>query len=159
MAKIVKEELPIEMLIPSDSEVDAMFADEPLKQELIEEHRGKGDKISVYKQGEFADLCAGPHLMSTAGIKGIKLLSCTGAYWRGDSNNRMLSRIYGVTFPTAAELTAHLERLEYAKLRDHNKIGRELGYFTPVDYIGQGLPIYMQKRVNVSPLLQILSEY
>ncbi len=154
MLKIAKEDVALEMLVPSDSEIDEMFKNEPYKQELIAEHRGKGESISIYKQQEFADLCAGPHLMTTAPIKAIKLLSCTGAYWRGDSDKVMLSRIYGVSFPKASELTAHLERLEEAKKRDHNKIGRELGFFTTVDYIGQGLPILMPKGAKVVQLLQ-----
>lgn len=154
MLAIVKDNLPIEYAIPSNEEVDRLFADEPFKQELIAEHRGKGDAISIYRQGEFADLCAGPHLMSTGSVKAIKLVACTGAYWRGDSDRDMLSRVYGVSFPKAAELTAHLEAIEEAKKRDHNKIGRELGYFTTVDYIGQGLPILMPKGARVIQLLQ-----
>ena len=112
--------------------------------------------ISFYKQGDFTDLCAGPHLDSTGRIKGnaIKLTSATGAYWRGDSNRKMLQRIYGIAFPKKEELDAYLEQQAEALKRDHNKLGRELEYFTTVDYIGQGLPIMLPKGARVIQLLQ-----
>lgn len=156
MKKIVKAGIEI-----SRFEMDAEKAIEMLKEqgeiykvELCEEHSGSGEPISFYKQGEFMDLCAGPHLMSTAPVKAFKLLSCTGAYWRGNEKNKMLSRIYGTAFPKAAELEVHLEALEDAKKRDHNKLGRELEYFTTVDVIGQGLPIMLPKGARVIQILQ-----
>ena len=127
---------------------------QPYKVELIREHSGKGEKISFYRQGDFLDLCAGPHLMSTGKVKAVKLTSCTGAYWRGDSKSKMLQRVYGISFPKASELTAHLEAMEEAKKRDHNKLGRELGYFTTCDIIGQGLPILLPNGARVIQLLQ-----
>lgn len=127
--------------------------DEPYKVELIEDLPDDA-VISFYKQGDFVDLCAGPHLMSTGKLKAIKLQSLAGAYWRGNEKNKMLSRIYGTAFPKQSELNAYLEKLEEAKKRDHNKIGRELGYFRTVDYIGQGLPIMLPKGARVLQLLQ-----
>ena len=127
---------------------------EPYKVELCKEHSDKGEKISFYKQGEFIDLCAGPHLMSVAPVKAFKLTNCTGAYWRGDSKGKQLCRIYGTAFPKASELEAYLKQVEEAKNRDHNKIGRELEYFTTVDYIGQGLPILLPKGAKVIQLMQ-----
>lgn len=151
---IAKEDLPLERLeVPAD-EARRLLADQPYKQELIDEHAGKGEAISLYRQGEFVDLCAGPHLPSTGRVGAVKLLNSTGAYWRGDASKKMLQRVYGVAFPKAAQLTAHLEQLEEAKKRDHNKLGRELEFFTTVDYIGQGLPILMPKGARVVQLLQ-----
>lgn len=154
--KIIKEDIAIERFeLEPDEAVKLMTEKQQrYKVELIAEHSGKGEKISFYKQGNFVDLCAGPHLLSTGKVKAVKLTSCTGAYWRGDSKSKMLQRIYGVSFPKASELTAHLEAVEEAKKRDHNKIGRELGYFTTVDYIGQGLPILMPKGARVIQLLE-----
>ncbi len=154
MAKIVKEDLAIERIEPSDAEIDTMFAAEPYKTELVAEHRAKGDKISIYRQGEFVDLCAGPHLLSTGAVKAIKLTQATGAYWRGDATKPSLSRIYGTAFPKASALAEFLAAVEEAKKRDHNKLGRELKFFTTVDYIGQGLPILMPKGAKVIQLLE-----
>lgn len=156
MKKIVKEKLPIEQycLSPEDALQTLRDMDEPYKVELCEEHAGKGEPISFYRQGDFTDLCAGPHLMTTEPVKAFKLLSCTGAYWRGSEKNKSLSRIYGTAFPKAAQLDEELKRREEAKLRDHNKIGRELEYFTTVDYVGQGLPILLPKGARVIQLLQ-----
>lgn len=156
MKKIVKEKLPIEQyqLAPEEALQALKEADEPYKVELCEEHAGKGEPISFYRQGEFTDLCAGPHLMTTEPVKAFKLLSCTGAYWRGSEKNKSLSRIYGTAFPKAAQLDEELQRREEAKLRDHNKLGRELEYFTTVDYVGQGLPILLPKGARVVQLLQ-----
>ena len=123
--------------------------DQIYKVELIEEHADKGEAISFYKQGEFTDLCAGPHLMATGNLKAVKLTNATAAYWRGDSNNKSLQRVYGIAFPKTAELEDYLERVEEAKKRDHNIIGRQLGYFTTVDYIGQGLPILLPNGARV----------
>ena len=149
MKKIVKSGLEISRF---ELEPDAAVAlleemNEPYKVELAREHTDKGEKISFYKQGDFTDLCAGPHLMSVAPIKAIELTNCTGAYWRGDATKAQLCRVYGIAFPKAS-------MLEEARKRDHNKIGRELGFFTTVDYIGQGLPILLPKGARVIQLLQ-----
>ena len=153
MKKIVKEALPIERFSLPREEALALMKDEPYKIELIEA-LPEGEEISFYRQGEFTDLCAGPHLPDTGRVKAFKLLSATGAYWRGDSKNKMLQRIYGVAFPKAADLEAHLQKLEEAKKRDHNKLGRELELFTTVDVIGQGLPILLPKGARIVQLLQ-----
>ena len=127
---------------------------ETYKVELIEKHDNMGEKLSFYQQGDFVDLCAGPHIMNVAPIKAVKLLSCTGAYWGKAEDGRQLSRIYGTAFPKASQLDEFLKAQEEAKLRDHNKIGREMEYFTTVDYIGQGLPILLPKGARVIQLLQ-----
>ena len=156
MKKIVKEGLDVEKFELSPDEAVKMLGDmnEPYKVLLCKEHSDKGEPISFYKQGEFTDLCAGPHLMNISPVKAIKLTACTGAYWKGDSKNAQLCRVYGVSFPKASLLEEHLNMLEQAKLRDHNKLGRELEYFTTVDYIGQGLPILLPKGARVVQLLQ-----
>ncbi len=156
MKKIVKEGLPLEQfeLSPEEAIAKLREMDEPYKVELCEEHAGKGEPISFYKQGEFVDLCAGPHLMTTAPVKAFKLLSCTGAYWRGSEKNKMLSRVYAVAYPKNADLEADIKQREEAKLRDHNKLGRELEYFTTVDCIGQGLPVILPKGARVIQTLQ-----
>ena len=156
MKKIVKEDLPLKQYsLPADEAVRKLEEmGEPYKVELCKEHSDKGEDISFYEQGDFVDLCAGPHLMSTGTVKAFKLTACTGAYWRGDSKGKQLSRIYGTAYPKASELEAHLKAMEEAKLRDHNKIGRELEYFTTVDYIGQGLPIILPKGAKVIQTLQ-----
>ena len=156
MKQIVKEGIPLEQfeLPPAEALKKLEEMGEPYKVELCSEHAGKGEPISFYKQGDFTDLCAGPHLMTTAPVKAFKLLSCTGAYWRGSEKNKMLSRIYGTAYPKAAELEAYLKQLEEARLRDHNKLGRELELFTTVDCIGQGLPIMLPKGARVIQLLQ-----
>lgn len=156
MKKIVKEGLELSRfeLTPDEAVAKLTEMGEPYKVELCKEHSDKGEKISFYKQGEFIDLCAGPHLMSVAPVKAFKLTNCTGAYWRGDSKGKQLCRIYGTAFPKASELEAYLKQVEEAKNRDHNKIGRELEYFTTVDYIGQGLPILLPKGAKVIQLMQ-----
>ena len=156
MKKIVKEGLELSRfeLTPDEAVAKLTEMGEPYKVELCKEHSDKGEKISFYKQGEFIDLCAGPHLMSVAPVKAFKLTNCTGAYWRGDSKGKQLCRIYGTAFPKASELEAYLKQIEEAKNRDHNKIGRELEYFTTVDYIGQGLPILLPKGAKVIQLMQ-----
>lgn len=153
MKKIIKESLPIERFSLPRAEALELMKDEPYKVELISD-LPEEEEISFYRQGDFTDLCAGPHLPDTGRVKAYKLLSVTGAYWRGDSNNKMLKRIYGVSFPKAAELEAHLEQLEEAKKRDHNKLGRELELFTTSDLIGQGLPILLPKGARIIQLLQ-----
>ncbi|MDY3861067.1 MAG: threonine--tRNA ligase [Ruminococcus sp.] len=156
MKKIAKEGLEIERfeLEPEKAEELLSSMNEPYKVELVKEHSGKGEKISFYKQGDFTDLCAGPHLMSVSPVKAVALTNCTGAYWRGDSKNAQLCRVYGVAFPKASMLEEHLTKLEEAKNRDHNKLGRELEYFTTSEIIGQGLPILLPKGARVIQLLQ-----
>ncbi len=127
---------------------------ETYKIELVKEHSDKGEKISFYKQGEFTDLCAGPHLLNVQVVKALKLTNCTGAYWRADANNTQLCRVYGTSFPKASQLTEYLEMVEQAKLRDHNKIGRELELFTTSDVIGQGLPVLLPKGAKIIQILQ-----
>ncbi len=155
MKKIVKEKLPIERFeLPREEAISLMKEmNQPYKVELIED-LPEGERITFYKQADFVDLCAGPHIPDTGRVKALKLLSSTGAYWRGDSKNKMLSRIYGTAYVKKSDLDEHLVRLEEARKRDHNKLGRELGYFTTVDYIGQGLPIMMPKGAKVLQLLQ-----
>ncbi|HIU57633.1 MAG TPA: threonine--tRNA ligase [Candidatus Ornithomonoglobus merdipullorum] len=153
MKKIVKDNLKIERFeLPRDEALELM-KDEPYKVELINE-LPEGEVISFYKQGEFTDLCAGPHVRYTSKVKAFKLLSATGAYWRGDEHNKMLTRVYGTAFFTKDELTEHLEQLEEAKKRDHNKLGRELELFTTSDLIGQGLPILLPKGARIIQILQ-----
>ena len=155
MKKIVKENLKMERFTLSRDEAKKLMEekDEPYKVLLID-RVPEGEDISFYKQGDFVDLCAGPHLFATGAIKAFKLLQCTGAYWEGKSENKMLKRVYGTAFPKKEMLNAHLEALEEAKKRDHNKIGRELEYFTTVDYVGQGLPILLPKGARTIQLLQ-----
>ena len=155
MKKIVKENLRIERFeLPRDEAIALMTEkNEPYKVQLIEE-LPEGEIISFYRQGEFVDLCAGPHLFATGAVKAFKLTQCTGAYWKGDQKNKMLQRVYGTAFPSKDELKAHLDRIEEAKKRDHNKIGRDLEYFTTVDSIGQGLPIMLPKGARTIQLLQ-----
>lgn len=156
MKKIVKSGVEIERfeLSPQEAEQKLTEMNEPYKVELVKEHSDKGEHISFYKQDDFTDLCAGPHLLSVAPIKAFELTNCTGAYWRGDANNAQLCRVYGVAFPKASLLEAHLKMLEEAKSRDHNKLGRELELFTTVDIIGQGLPIMLPKGARIIQLLQ-----
>ena len=152
MAAIAKEALPIERFEMDITEARKLMEDQPYKLELMEEHAGKGKAISFYRQGDFTDLCAGPHLMTTAPVKAVKLTSCTGAYWRGNEKNKMLSRIYGTAFPKKAELDAYLERLEEAKKRDHRRLGKELGLFTILDE-GPGFPFFLPKGMILKNLL------
>ena len=154
MKKIAKEDLPIEKKIITVEEGREIFANQPYKLELLEEYAQKGMEISVYVQGDFTDLCAGPHLMSTAAVKASRLLQATSAYWRGDSSRDSLCRVYGVAFPKASELEEYLQQQEEARKRDHNKIGRELEYFTTVETIGQGLPILLPNGARTIQLLQ-----
>lgn len=154
MKRLVKERYKMERIEVSPDKAREIMKDEPYKLELIDEHAGKGETITLYRQGNFTDLCAGPHLFDISKIKAIALLSSTGAYWRGDSKNKALQRIYGIAFPKASELEEHLHMLEEAKKRDHNKIGRELEYFTTSDVIGQGLPILLPKGAKVIQILQ-----
>ena len=145
MKKIVKEALPIERFTKTREEAIAYFKenDEPYKVELVED-LPEGEEISFYKQGEFVDLCAGPHLMSTKAVKAFKLTSLAGAYWRGSAKNKMLTRIYGISYPKKADLEEYLHMMEEAKKRDHRKLGRELGLFMMCDE-GPGFPFFLPK--------------
>ena len=157
MKEIIKSDLPVERLVYSRKEALKIFKDfsEPYKVELINDLPADS-VISFYKQGDFVDLCRGPHLPSTGRIKAFKLTSVTGAYWRGDEKNKMLTRIYGTAFEKKSELDDYLNALEEAKKRDHNKLGRDLGIFMTEEVIGQGLPILMPKGAKI---LQILSRF
>lgn len=155
MKKIIKEDLPLERYtLPRDEAIALMKKmDEPYKVELIEE-LPEGEEISFYKQGDFTDLCAGPHLMSTGKVKAVKLLSTSGAYWRGNENNKMLQRIYGISFPKASQVEEYLQMLEEAKQRDHRKIGKELELFMTHPLVGSGLPMYLPNGAVVRKLLE-----
>lgn len=155
MKKIIKEGHEItRFTLPRDKAIELMKEkDEPYKVELIED-LPEDEEISFYDQGGFVDLCAGPHLMSTKGIKAIKLISSSGAYWRGSEKNKMLTRIYGTAFTKKADLDEYLEYLEDIKKRDHNKLGRDMDLFTTVDVIGQGLPLFMPKGTIMIQTLQ-----
>ncbi|MBC3515034.1 threonine--tRNA ligase [Neobittarella massiliensis] len=152
MKKIVKAALPLERFELSPDEARELMKDQPYKLELIAEHAGKGEKISFFKQGDFCDLCAGPHLMDTSKVKAIKLTSSTGAYWRGDSDKAMLCRVYGTAFPKASELEAHLTMLEEAKKRDHRKLGKELKLFALMEE-GPGFPFFLPKGMELKNTL------
>lgn len=155
MEKIIKENYPLERFtLPRNEAIKFMEErNEPYKVELIQD-LPEDQEISFYRQGDFVDLCAGPHLPSTGKVKAVKLTQAAGAYWRGSEKNKMLHRIYGTSFPSKAELDEYLTMIEEAKKRDHNKLGRELELFTTVDYIGQGLPILMPKGAKVIQILQ-----
>jgi threonyl-tRNA synthetase len=155
MKKIVKEEIEIERFELSREEALKLMGDmgETYKVELIND-LPEDAKLSFYKMGEFVDLCAGPHLMNTKFVKAFKLTQVAGAYWRGSEKNKMLSRIYGTSFTKKNEMEEHLARVEDAKKRDHNKLGRELEFFTTIEEIGQGLPLLMPKGAKVVQLLQ-----
>ena len=148
MHKIVKEAYDIERFELDRVGADALMADEPYKLELIAEHSANGEPVSFYKQGEFTDLCAGPHLPDTGRVKAVKLIQTTGAYWRGDAQNKMLCRVYGVAFPKQSELDAHLKMLEEAKKRDHRKLGKELELFDIFDE-GPGFPAFLPNGMVV----------
>ena len=155
MEKIIKEDLPLERFtLPRDEAIKFMEEKgESYKVELIKD-LPQNEEISFYKQGDFVDLCAGPHLSSTGKLKAIKLMSATGAYWRGNEKNKMLQRVYGTAFPKKSELDEYVTALEEAKKRDHNKLGRELELFTTAEEIGQGLPLLMPKGARIVQTLQ-----
>ena len=152
MKKIIKEDLPLERFALPAKKAKELMAGQPYKEELIEEHAGKGEDISFYKQGDFTDLCAGPHLVSTGMVKAVKLTAITGAYWRGDAKNKMLTRVYGISFPKQSMLEEHLQMLEEAKKRDHRKLGKELGLFMLRDE-GPGFPFFLPKGMVLKNLL------
>ncbi len=156
MKKVVKEALPIEAFTLPRNEALELMKNEPYKVELIND-LPEGETISFYRMGEFIDLCRGPHLFNTKVVKALKLTNedgSSGAYWKGSSDNKMITRIYGTSFPKASELNTYLEAREEAKKRDHNKLGRELGYFTSSDIIGQGLPLFKHKGSKMYQILQ-----
>ena len=152
MKKIIKEDLPLERFALPAGKAKELMAGQPYKEELIEEHAGKGEDISFYKQGDFTDLCAGPHLVSTGMVKAVKLTAITGAYWRGDAKNKMLTRVYGISFPKQSMLEEHLQMLEEAKKRDHRKLGKELGLFMLRDE-GPGFPFFLPKGMTLKNTL------
>ena len=153
MKKIIKENLEITRFSLPKNEAIELMKDEPYKVELIEE-LPEGDEISFYKQGEFTDLCAGPHLTSTGKVGKVKLLSSSGAYWRGSEKNKMLQRIYAVSFPKQSELDKYLQDLEEAKQRDHRRIGKDLELFMTHPLVGSGLPMYLPNGATVRRLLE-----
>ena len=155
MKKIIKEDLPIKKFTLSREKAIELMKErkEDYKVELIEE-LPEGEEISFYEQGEFVDLCAGPHLMSTGKVKAIKLLSSSGAYWRGDEHNKMLQRIYGISYPKASQLEEYLNMLEEAKQRDHRKIGKDLEIFMTHKLVGSGLPMYLPKGATIRRILE-----
>ena len=155
MKKIIKEDLPIERYALSREDAIKFEKDqgEDYKVELIEE-LPEGEEISFYKQGEFTDLCAGPHLMSTGKVKAVKLLTSSGAYWRGNEKNKMLQRFYGISFPKSSQVDEYLQKLEDAKQRDHRKIGKQLDLFMTHELVGSGLPMYLPNGATIRRLLE-----
>lgn len=153
MKKIIKENIEIERFsLPKDKALELM-KEQPYKVELIEE-LPEDEEISFYKQGDFTDLCAGPHLMSTGKVKAVKILSSSGAYWRGSEKNKMLQRIYAISFPKASQLQEHLDFLEEAKQRDHRKIGKDLDIFMTHKLVGSGLPMYLPNGATIRRILE-----
>ena len=153
MKKIIKEDLPIERFALPKDEALKLMEGQPYKQELISE-LDDGEEISFYKQGEFTDLCAGPHLMSTGKVKCVKLLTNSGAYWRGDEHNKMLQRIYAISFPKQSQLDEYIKLQEEAKERDHRKIGKDLNLFMTHKLVGSGLPIYLPDGATIRRTLE-----
>ena len=153
MKKIIKENIEIEKFSLPKEKALKLMEGQPYKQELIEE-LPEGEEISFYKQGDFTDLCAGPHLMSTGKVKSVKILSSSGAYWRGSEKNKMLQRIYAISFPKASMLQEYLEFLEEVKQRDHRKIGKELEIFMTHKLVGSGLPMYLPNGATIRRILE-----
>lgn len=153
MRKIIKEDIAIEKFSLSRKEALDLMKDEPYKVELIND-LPEGEEISFYKQGDFTDLCAGPHLMSTGKVKSVKILNSSGAYWRGSEKNKMLQRIYAISFPKASQLEEHLQFLEEAKQRDHRKIGKDLKLFMTHKLVGAGLPMYLPNGATIRRTLE-----
>ena len=152
MKKIIKADIPVEKRFITVEEGREIFRDQKYKLELLEEYAEKGWQLSVYQQGDFTDLCAGPHLMSTGSLKAVKLLSTASAYWRGDAERDSLCRVYGIAFPKASELEAYLNMLEEAKRRDHRKLGKELELFALMEE-GPGFPFFLPKGMIVKNTL------
>ena len=153
MKKIIKENIEIERFSLPKKEALELMKDQPYKVELIEE-LPEGEEISFYKQGDFTDLCAGPHLLSTGKVKAVKILSSSGAYWRGSEKNKMLQRIYAISFPKASQLQEYLDFLEEAKQRDHRKIGKDLDIFMTHKLVGSGLPMYLPNGATIRRILE-----
>ena len=153
MKKIIKENLEIDRFVLPKNEALKIMEGQEYKQELINE-LPEGEEISFYKQGDFTDLCAGPHLESTGKVKAVKILSSSGAYWRGDEHNKMLQRIYAISYPKASELEEYLQLLEEAKQRDHRKIGKDLALFMTHPLVGSGLPMYLPNGATIRRLLE-----
>ncbi len=153
MKKIIKEDIAIERFSLPKQEALELMKDQPYKQELINELT-EGEEISFYKQGDFTDLCAGPHLLNTGKVKAVKILTSSGAYWRGSEKNKMLQRIYAISFPKASELQEYLDFLEEAKQRDHRRIGKEQELFMTHELVGSGLPMYLPNGATVRRLLE-----
>lgn len=153
MKKIIKEDIEIKRFSLPKEEALKLMEGQIYKQELISE-LPEGEEISFYEQGDFVDLCAGPHLTSTGKVKAVKILSSSGAYWRGNEKNKMLQRIYGISFPKASQLEEHLKLLEEAKQRDHRKIGKELEIFMTHELVGSGLPMYLPDGATIRRLLE-----
>lgn len=153
MKKIIKENLAIERFSLPKAEALKLMEGQEYKQELIND-LAEGEEISFYKQGDFTDLCAGPHLESTGKVKAVKILSSSGAYWRGDEHNKMLQRIYAISYPKASQLEEYLQLLEEAKQRDHRKIGRDLALFMTHPLVGSGLPMYLPNGATIRRLLE-----
>ena len=153
MKKIIKEDFKIERFSLPKKEALELMKDQPYKQELIEE-LPEGEEISFYKQGDFTDLCAGPHLLSTGKVKAVKILSSSGAYWRGSEKNKMLQRIYAISFPKASQLQEYMDFLEEAKQRDHRKIGKDLEIFMTHKLVGSGLPMYLPNGATIRRILE-----
>ena len=153
MKKIIKENIEIEKFSLSKEEALKSMENQPYKQELINE-LPEGEEISFYKQGDFTDLCAGPHLESTGKVKSVKILSSSGAYWRGSEKNKMLQRIYAISFPKASQLEEYMQLLEDRKARDHRKIGKDLNLFMTHPLVGAGLPMYLPNGATIRRLLE-----
>ena len=153
MKKIIKEDLEIERFSLPKKEALELMKDQPYKVELIEE-LPEGEEISFYKQGDFTDLCAGPHLLKTGKVKAVKILSSSGAYWRGSEKNKMLQRIYAISFPKNSQLQEYLDFLEEAKQRDHRKIGKDLDIFMTHKLVGSGLPMYLPNGATIRRILE-----
>ena len=153
MKKIIKENLEIERFSLPRKDALELMKNEPYKKELIED-LPENSEISFYKQGDFTDLCAGPHVMSTGKIKTVKILSSSGAYWRGSEKNKMLQRIYAISFPKTSELEEYLQKLEEAKQRDHRKIGKDLKLFMTHKLVGAGLPMYLPDGATIRRTLE-----
>ncbi|MDD4003534.1 MAG: TGS domain-containing protein, partial [Clostridia bacterium] len=153
MSKIIKADIAIEKFTLNKKEALKLFTGQPYKKELIED-MAADTVLSFYKQGDFTDLCSGPHLLSTGGIKAFKLTSVAGAYWRGNEKNKMLTRIYGTAFDKKSDLDAYLAAVEESKKRDHNKLGRELEIFMTDENIGSGLPLFMPNGAKIMQILQ-----
>ena len=153
MKKIIKEDIEIERFSLPKEEAFKLMEGQPYKQELIND-LADGEEISFYKQGDFTDLCAGPHLMKTGKVKAVKILSSSGAYWRGDEHNKMLQRIYAISFPKASQVEEYMQKLEEARQRDHRKIGKDLELFMTSPLVGSGLPMYLPNGATVRRLLE-----